>query len=142
MVTQDPKRPIGEVLRREPVVWIAPRGYRPELQEPLPLALFAEGCRVRPRLLAALNDAGKDYRLVFSCSHTSGVLSAVEAGFCVTAVTESAVPASMRRLGPADGLPALVDLSIGLIMSPRPGLAARRFADALREEMLAPRLAA
>ncbi|MFY8153047.1 MAG: LysR substrate-binding domain-containing protein, partial [Hyphomicrobiales bacterium] len=142
VVTQDPRRPVGEVVRREPVVWIAARGHRPELQEPLPLALFSEGCRVRPRLLAALAEAGTDHRLVFSCSHTSGMLSAVEAGFCVTAVTESAVPATARRLGPAEGLPALFELSVGLIMGPQPGLAARRFADALREEMAAPRLAA
>lgn len=142
VVTQDPARPLGEVLRREPLVWVAARGFRPELQETLPLALFSEGCRARPGILAALGRAGKGHRLVFSCSHTSGLLSAVEAGFCVTALTESAVPPSLRRLGVADDLPALFELSIGLIMGPQPSLAARRFADALRDEMLAPRLAA
>ena len=135
VVTQDPNRPLGEMLRREPLVWVAARGHRPELQETLPLALFAEGCRARPRILAALNTAGKAYRLVFSSSHTSGVLSAVEAGFCVTAMTETAVPPSLRRLGPAEGLPPLFELSVALIMAPHPDLAARRFADALREEM-------
>lgn len=142
VVTQDPNRPIGEVLRREAMVWVAARGHRPELQETLPLALFSEGCRARPRILAALNTAGKAHRVVFSCSHTSGMLSAVEAGFCVTAITESAVPPSLRRLGPAEGLPPLFELTVGLIMAPRPDLAARRFADALREEMSAFRLAA
>lgn len=142
VVTQDPSRPMGEVVRREPVVWVAARGHRPELQETLPLALFSEGCRVRPRVLAALAREGKTHRLVFSCSHTSGMLSAVEAGFCVTAITESAIPPSLRRLGVADGLPPLFELSVGLIMAPQPSLAARRFADALREEMAAPRLAA
>lgn len=142
VVTQDPQRPIGEVLRREPMVWVAGRGHRPELQETLPLALFAEGCRARPRILSALGTAGKAHRLVFSCSHTSGLLSAVEAGFCVTALTESAVPPSLRRLGLAEGLPPLFDLSVGLIIGPQPGLAARRFADALRDEMAGLRQAA
>jgi DNA-binding transcriptional LysR family regulator len=142
VVTQDPNRPIGEVLRREAMIWVAGRGHRPELQEVLPLALFSEGCRARPRILQALGAAGTAHRLVFSCSHTSGMLSAVEAGFCVTALTESAIPPSLRRLGPADDLPALFDLSVGLIIGPQPGLAARRFADALRDEMAAPRLAA
>jgi DNA-binding transcriptional LysR family regulator len=142
VVTQDPGRPMGEVVRREPVVWVAARGHRPELAETLPLALFSEGCRVRPRVQQALAKAGKAHRLVFSCSHTSGMLSAVEAGFCVTAITESAIPPSLRRLGVAEGLPPLFTLSIGLITGPQPGLAARRFADALREEMAAPRLAA
>ncbi|POR45740.1 LysR family transcriptional regulator [Bosea psychrotolerans] len=142
VVTQDPNRPIGEVLRREAMIWVAGRGHRPELQEVLPLALFSEGCRARPRILQALGAAGKAHRLVFSCSHTSGMLSAVEAGFCVTALTESAIPPSLRRLGPAEDLPALFELSVGLIIGPQPGLAARRFADALRDEMAAPRLAA
>lgn len=142
VVTQDPSQPVGEVLRREPMVWVAAKGHRPELQEILPLALFSDGCRARPRILSALGAAGKAHRLVFSCSHTSGMLSAVEAGFCVTALTESAVPQSLRRLGTPEGLPALPDLAVGLIVGPQPGLAARRFADALRDEMAAPRLAA
>ncbi len=142
VVTQDPNRPLGEVLRRELLVWVAARGRRPELQETLPLALFSEGCRARPRILAALNSAGKAHRLVFSCSHTTGVLSAVEGGFCVSAITESAVPPSLRRLGAAGGLPPLFELSFGLIRAPRPGLAAQRFADALREDMSAFRAAA
>ena len=142
VVAQDPNKPMGEMLRREPLVWVAARGHRPELQETLPLALFAEGCRARPRILAALNTAGTAHRHVFSCSHTSGVLSAVEAGFCVAAITESAMPPSLRRLGPAEGLPPLFELSVGLIMAPHPDLAARRFADALREEMSMLRLAA
>lgn len=142
VVSQDPSRPMGEVLRREPMIWVAARGHRPELQETLPLALFSEGCRARSRILGALNSAGKAHRLVFSCSHTSGVLSAVEGGFCVTAITESAVPPSLRRLGAAEGLPPLFELTVGLIMAPRPGLAAQRFADALREEMSAFRQAA
>lgn len=142
VVSQDPTRPMGEVLRREPMIWVAARGHRPELQETLPLALFSEGCRARSRILGALGNAGKAYRLVFSCSHTSGVLSAVEGGFCVTAITESAVPPSLRRLGTAEGLPPLFELSVGLIMAPHPGLAAQRFADALREEMSAFRAAA
>jgi DNA-binding transcriptional LysR family regulator len=124
------------------MVWVAARGHRPELQETLPLALFSEGCRARSRILAALDGAGRAHRLVFSCSLTSGVLSAVEGGFCVTAITESAVPPSLRRLGAAEGLPPLFELTVGLIMAPRPGLAAQRFADALREEMSAFRLAA
>lgn len=142
VITQDPVRPKGETLRREPLVWVAARGHRPELQEVLPLALFSEGCRARPRVLAALTGAGRAHRLVFSSSHTAGVISAVEAGFCVTAITESAVPPSLRRLGAAEGLPPLFELSVGLIVAPNPSLAARRFAQALREEMAAPRHAA
>lgn len=142
VITQDRNKPVGEMLRREPLVWVAGRGHRPELQDTLPLGLFSEGCRARPGILAALAKAGTPHRLVFSCSHTSGLLSAVEAGLCVTAMTESAVPPTLRRLGTEDGLPPLFELTVGLIMGPQPGPAALRFADAIREEMATPRLAA
>lgn len=135
LITQDPSRPKGERLRREPVVWVAGRGHLPELQEVLPLALFAEGCRARPRILAALEAAGRPHRTVFSSSHMAGVLSAVEAGLCVTAITDSAVPPSLRRIGVAEGLPALFELNVALVMAPQAGLAARRFAQAVRDEM-------
>jgi DNA-binding transcriptional LysR family regulator len=142
VITQDPGRPKGERLRREPLVWVAGRGHRPELDETLPLGLFNEGCRARPRILAALEAAERPHRLVFSSSHMAGLLSAVEAGLCVTAITESAVPTGLRRLTPGDGLPALFELSVALLIAPGAGIAARHFAQALREAMTAPTLAA
>jgi DNA-binding transcriptional LysR family regulator len=142
VITQDPGRPKGERLRREPLVWVAGRGHRPELDETLPLGLFNEGCRARPRILAALEAAARPHRLVFSSSHMAGLLSAVEAGLCVTAITESAVPTGLRRLTPGDGLPPLFELSVALLIAPGAGLAARHFAQALREAMTAPKLAA
>lgn len=140
VITQDPARPRGELLRREPLHWVAARGHRPELNPVLPLGLFSEGCRGRPRILAALEGAGRAYRLVFSSTHTPGLLSAVEAGLCVSAIAESAVPPGLRVLGPADGLPPLFEVSVAMVMAPGAGAAARHFARALREAMTAPRL--
>lgn len=142
VITQDPGRPKGERLRREPLIWVAARGHRPELSEVLPLGLFNEGCRARPRILSALEAAERAHRLVFSSSHMAGLLSAVEAGLCVTAITESAAPASLRRLEPSENLPSLFELSVALVIAPQAGVAARHFAQALREAMAAPRLAA
>jgi DNA-binding transcriptional LysR family regulator len=108
----------------------------------LPLGLFNEGCRARPRILNALQAAERPHRLVFSSSHMAGLLSAVEAGLCVTAITESAAPASLRRLELSENLPALFELSVALVIAPQAGIAARHFAQALREAMAAPRLVA
>ncbi|RYE84029.1 MAG: LysR family transcriptional regulator, partial [Hyphomicrobiales bacterium] len=142
VITQDPGRPKGERLRREPLVWVAARGHRPELSEVLPLGLFNEGCRARPRILNALQAAERPHRLVFSSSHMAGLLSAVEAGLCVTAITQSAAPASLRRLEPSENLPSLFELSVALVIAPQAGIPARHFAQALREAMAAPRLVA
>jgi len=52
IITRDPARPIGEFLRNEPRVWCAARDHRPELVDPLPLAMFPEAAAAaRPHWL-------------------------------------------------------------------------------------------
>ena len=58
------------------------------------------------------------------------------------AMREVTEETGLRRLAPADGLPVLFELSVGLVIAPGAGLAARHFAQALREAMTAPKLAA
>ncbi len=135
VITRDPARPTGELLRREPLVWCAAADHRPEARRPLPLALFSEGCRSRPTILAALDAAGVPWRIAYTSSHVPGVQSAVEAGIAATAMVESAIPPRWRRLGTADGLPSLRDNEVGLVVSPAAGALARRLARALRESL-------
>ncbi|MGL4240635.1 MAG: LysR family transcriptional regulator, partial [Beijerinckiaceae bacterium] len=105
VITRDHLKPAGELLRADPMVWVAAKGHRPELEDPLPLALFSETCRIRPRVLGALDKALRAHRVAYVSSHTAGVVSAVESGFCVTALVDSTVPDNLRRLGPEAGLP-------------------------------------
>ncbi|MDJ1160196.1 LysR substrate-binding domain-containing protein [Chelatococcus sp. SYSU_G07232] len=136
VVTRDAARPLGELLRREPVLWVAARGHRPELQEVLPLALFPEGCRCRPDILDALNRVGRAWRVAYTSSSTQGILLAVRTGLGVTALVESAIPAEqLRIIGEAEGLPPLHDVGIGLLTAKAAPLAARRLASHLREQL-------
>lgn len=132
VVTRDPDKPAGELLRYEPLVWCAPRDQRPELLDPLPLAMFSEGCRFRNVILSGLESSGRAWRIAYASSSLQGVLSAVSAGFAVACVAESSVPAGWRRLGPEDGLPALPPVEIGLIVRPDAGVASRSLAAAIR----------
>jgi DNA-binding transcriptional LysR family regulator len=133
VITRDHLKPTGELLRADQMVWVAAKGHRPELEDPLPLALFSETCRMRPRVLAALDQAQRGHRVAYVSSHTAGVVSAVESGFCVTALVDSTVPDGLRRLGPEAGLPDLPAAEVALLAPPRPGAAAARLADAFRE---------
>ncbi|MCB4767997.1 LysR family transcriptional regulator [Ancylobacter sp. Lp-2] len=138
LFTRDLNRPTGELLKREKLLWLAARGHRPERQDPLPLALFPTGCRARPHIAAALDDAGLRWRVACTSSSQGGIYSAVETGLCITAMAECAAPSEWRRLGAADGLPPLPDLEIGLLLSPSASTAARRLADTLRGALAAP----
>jgi DNA-binding transcriptional LysR family regulator len=135
VVTRDRDRPSGELLRLEPLVWCAPPDHRPELEDPLPLAMFVEGCRCRNAILGALETSGRSWRIAYASSSVQGVLSAVAAGFALTCVAESAVPAGWRRLGPAEGLPPAPVAEIGLLVRPDAGVASRRLAAAIRDTL-------
>ncbi|GAB4068418.1 LysR family transcriptional regulator [Ancylobacter sonchi] len=138
LFTRDLNRPTGELLKREKLLWLAARGHRPERQDPLPLALFPTGCRARPHIAAALDDAGLRWRVACTSSSQGGIYSAVETGLCITAMAECAAPPEWRRLGASEGLPPLPDLEIGLLLSPSASTAARRLADTLRTALAAP----
>jgi DNA-binding transcriptional LysR family regulator len=133
VITRDHLKPTGELLRADQMVWVAAKGHRPELEDPLPLALFSETCRMRPRVLAALDQAQRAHRIAYVSSHTAGVVSAVESGFCVTALVDSTVPDGLRRLGLDAGLPELPAAEIAMLTPARPEPAGRRLADAFRE---------
>jgi DNA-binding transcriptional LysR family regulator len=137
VITRDHLKPTGELLRADSMVWVAAKGHRPEMEDPLPLALFSEVCRLRPRVLQALDEVNRRSRVAYVSSHTSGVISAVESGFCVTALIGSTVPPTLRRLGPEAGLPELPQAEIALLTPARPTPATARLAEAFREAFAA-----
>jgi DNA-binding transcriptional LysR family regulator len=142
IITRDPARPLGERLKHEPRVWCAARDHRPELIDPVPLAMFPEGCRCRPSALAALDAVGRPWRIAYTSTHLPGIYSAVNAGMAVTILGASSVPKEWRRLGPEDGFPDLPPLDIALIVARGASVATRRFATFIREAITGQRLAA
>lgn len=118
----------GDLLKRERQIWCAATNAYPERGAELPLALFPENCRARPRILNALETAGRRYRIVWVSSHMQSVQSAVITGFAVTALPQSALTFEHRVLTEADGLPELPELELALISSPGISVAGRRMA--------------
>lgn len=125
IVTRERGSAAGELLRREPLVWCA-GGQTPERLDPLPLALFPETCRARPRILAALDKAGRRWRIAWTSSHLPSIESAVTLGIGVTALPESVVTPALRRLGAADGLPPLEPVELAILTGELAGPPARR----------------
>lgn len=121
----------GELLKLEKQIWCASTSAHPESAEELPLALFPENCRARPRILRALQDAGRPWRIVWVSSHLQSVQSAVMMGFGISALPQSALTFEHRVLNEADGLPPLPDLELALVKAPGINLAGRRLASFL-----------
>ena len=122
LVTRKAGEAGGELVRQEPVAWVAPPldpvptpGHRPvESLDPLPLALFPKGCVVRDLAVAALDGIGRDWRVAFTSKSVVAVHGAVMGGLGVTAMECCTVPPSLRRIGAAEGFPGLPDVDIAL----------------------------
>lgn len=121
LVTQPCDRDGGAVVRREAMHWVVARTSLAAEQDPLPLAMFANGCIYRRAILAALDDCGRSWRLAYNSPSRDLLQVAVESGLAVTALPESLIGTTLRRLGSAQGLPPLPDMQILLFRNPASG---------------------
>ena len=119
LVTQAGERKDGRLIRREPLVWATARGHLAHENDPVPLALFGPGCIYREQAIAAMDAAGKRWRLAYSSVNQSGLTAAVEAGLAVTTAVHSTLQPGTRVLGPAEGFPPLPNIEV--LMFARPG---------------------
>jgi DNA-binding transcriptional LysR family regulator len=106
-----------EVLRSEPVLWVAANQYCAADEEILPLALFKPPCMWRNTAVSALTEAGRKYRVLYQSANSTAIAAAVLAGLAVTVLAESALRPGMRVLGEAEGFPRLPNCEIGLVRS-------------------------
>jgi DNA-binding transcriptional LysR family regulator len=102
-----PEQPDGVELVRWPLTWL---GARPDAG-PLPLALCAEGCLQRERIVATLDRAGVAWEVAVAASSMAVVEAALDTGMAVSALME---PLAGSRLPRIPGLPPLGDIGIRL----------------------------
>ncbi|MCP1199275.1 LysR substrate-binding domain-containing protein [Notoacmeibacter sp. MSK16QG-6] len=122
----------GDLLIREPLVWIGAFGGTAHLRDPLPISMWEEGCVWRRRAVEALETAGRDYRVAYLCAHTSGQRAAVKAGMAIAPVARAFAGGEVRILGEDDGLPAMGDYTINLLIKDNPTCQAEAMAGHLR----------
>ncbi|HUF44699.1 MAG TPA: LysR substrate-binding domain-containing protein [Aestuariivirgaceae bacterium] len=114
-----PQDTAGEFLMAEETVWAASRGLPVSPDTTLPLVLFDRSCWWRDAAIAALEQAGRSYRIAFTSESVAGVRAAVAAGLGVAVLARGSLGPEMRALTPADGLPALAPSRLVLLTGPR-----------------------
>jgi DNA-binding transcriptional LysR family regulator len=128
----------GELLRREQAVWAASAEHRVEESDPLPVALYPQGCLFRNWAMQALDKASHPWRLAF-VSHSLSAVEAIAAqGLAVTVVKSGTFPSKLRRLSERDGLPPLPRAEIRLHRAPKLSRAATLLADHLMASLAEP----
>lgn len=110
--------------RRHPISWQT---------DPMPLAVFPQGCQYRNRAIHALESRGRDWRITYTCPNFSGVQAAVSAGLGVSILPESGLQSDHLVLTGKNRFPAIPDTELALILAPQASGATRRLADLLTE---------
>lgn len=106
-----------EVVRREPLLWVASSRHAVHDLDPLPLALGRPTCDWRRAAQDALEACGRPYRINYSSWNSTAVAAAVVAGLAVSVLPESALRPGMRVLGEAEGFPRLPFCEIAVMRS-------------------------
>ena len=104
-------RPIGS----DPVEWLEASGHELSRRRPLPVALFDQACSWRSKALAALDDAGIDYRVVCTSPSVAGIRAAIRAGFAVGALARSTAGPGLQSTQDPDAPPALPPAQLVLL---------------------------
>src|SRR5262249_34974804 len=118
LVTRRPGNKDGETIRTEPLCWVTAQENSPHEIEPLPLALFPNGCVCRDIALRSLEESNRAWKIAFASSTIAPILAAVTSGLAVTVMEDCAVPPATRRLGQEEGFPPLGTVDIALYRAP------------------------
>lgn len=125
----------AEVVRREPMVWLASARHAVWETDPLPVALF-QTCAARANILKSLSEAERPFRCTYSSANLAGMITIVQAGLAVAGVARCSVPPHLQVVGEAEGLPPIPELEIGLLRSRQAnGGAVQRLEDAVLREL-------
>jgi DNA-binding transcriptional LysR family regulator len=108
----------GVGVWREVLVWTASPRLVLSPQEPLPLVLAPVPDVYRKRALAALDEAKRPWRIVYTSPSLNGLQAAVKAGLGITVLPREMVPPGFLLIGAEHGLPPLPDTEIVLYRAP------------------------
>lgn len=105
----------GEVIRREPLHWVAPANQCLHCEDVLRLALGPTTCSWRGQAVSLLDRMNRRHCISYTSSSAAALIGAVQAGLAIAVLPESAVRAGMRILSESDGFPTLPPCDITMI---------------------------
>jgi DNA-binding transcriptional LysR family regulator len=131
--------PHADRLGTYPMRWAGPAAPNPAAggrdgREPVRLVVLDAPCLMRKAATDALDREGIPWRILYTSASLAGVWAAVAAGLGVTVRTHLGLPADLRLLDAADGLPELPSIGLALLSgTATPAPACERMRVLLRE---------
>jgi DNA-binding transcriptional LysR family regulator len=97
----------------EELVWVRGEAFEAD-EEPVPLALFPQGCVYRQRAIRGLDKAQRRWRVAFGSHSLTGIQAAVSSGLGITVLPTTAVLDEHRE---CRDMPALPPTELALLTS-------------------------
>lgn len=135
----------GIAFWRQRLRWVTSRRRPVDCRhDPLPLAVFEQGCLYRTRAIRALETAGRSWHITYTSPSILGIQAAVSAGLGISILPEIAILPEHAVLPAEAGFPPIADTALALVAAPGVSAASRRLADSLADfcSSLARRIAA
>jgi DNA-binding transcriptional LysR family regulator len=132
------KRDVGETggvaAWPESLTWVTSRSHPIDpRRNPVPLAVFSQGCLYRARASHALEAAGRAWHIAYTSPNFASIQAAVSAGLGVSILPEATLLADHRKLRAKDGFPSVSNTELALVVAPTASPATRRLADLLAD---------
>ncbi len=96
-----------EILRSEPLYWVADHAISFGNIQHIPLVAFPDGCAYRQAAVAALESHGKPWHIAYTSASYENIRRAVSAGLGIGVLSRTAVSAQHVILNEAHTFPAL-----------------------------------
>jgi DNA-binding transcriptional LysR family regulator len=106
---------LGQRVWREHLVWIGAGDDVLPKDGPIPLIAAPSPCVYRKRATAALDQAGRAWRIAFTSHSLAGQQAALRAGLGVMALPSEMAPEDLAVFGAEQGFPPLADAEIALV---------------------------
>lgn len=119
----------GRRLFRDELVWVGAEAHSTHTRQPLPLAVFVEGCYHRDSAGKALAEAQIPCRIAFTSQSRAGILAAVRAGIGVGIIPRSTLEPGLQLI--EEGLPPLPGTDITLFIAEEVNEATLRLAQTI-----------
>lgn len=106
---------VGQPVWREHLVWVGAGEDVLPSNGPLPLVVAPTPCVYRKRAIAALDAAGRPWRVAYTSPSLAGQHAALRAGLGVTVLPTEMAPDDLVKFGADHGFPPLADAEIALV---------------------------
>jgi DNA-binding transcriptional LysR family regulator len=142
---RDAEETDGVASWHERLRWVTSRRRPVDCRrDPLPLAMFEQGCLYRNRAIRALEMMGRSWHITYTSPSILAIQAAVSAGLGISILPEIAILPEHSLLAAHAGFPPITDTALALEAAPGVSAAARFLTEALADfcSTLARRIAA